>query len=180
MAVPGLRGVEHIGITVPDLDEADAFLVDVLGCERFYRVGPFAHPQDGDDWMRTHLAVHPRTVMRRLGFYRLGHGANLEVIEYDVADPGVAPDGPPRNSDPGGHHLALYVDDLDVAVAHLRAHGVHFLDGPTASGGASAGQRWIYCSTPWGLQLELVSFPRGKAYEAATDRRLWHPGHLAD
>ena len=34
--LPGLRGGDHVGITVPDLDQATAFLVDVLGAERFY------------------------------------------------------------------------------------------------------------------------------------------------
>ena len=29
--IPGLRGSDHIGITVPDLDEAENFLVEVLG-----------------------------------------------------------------------------------------------------------------------------------------------------
>ena len=33
MALPGLRGTEHIGFTVPDLDEAHRFFVDVIGCE---------------------------------------------------------------------------------------------------------------------------------------------------
>jgi catechol 2,3-dioxygenase-like lactoylglutathione lyase family enzyme len=33
VALPGMTGVDHIGFTVPDLDEARTFLVDVLGCE---------------------------------------------------------------------------------------------------------------------------------------------------
>ena len=33
MDFPGLRGTEHIGFTVPDLDEAARFFVDVIGCE---------------------------------------------------------------------------------------------------------------------------------------------------
>ena len=31
MGLPGLRGTEHIGFTVPDLDEAHRFFVDVIG-----------------------------------------------------------------------------------------------------------------------------------------------------
>ena len=111
MPLPGLRGSDHFGVTVPDLDEADDFLVRVLGAERFYDLGPFAF--DEGDWMAEHLNVHPRTVMRRLRFYRLGNGTNLEVFEYEPAD-GQRPQ--PRNSDLGGHHLAIYVDDLDEAV----------------------------------------------------------------
>ena len=41
--------------------------------------------------------------------------------------------------------------------------------------GPSAGQTWVYFLAPWGMQLELVSYPDGKAYEATTTRRLWHP-----
>jgi hypothetical protein len=31
--LPGLLGTEHIGFTVPDLDEATRFCVDIIGCE---------------------------------------------------------------------------------------------------------------------------------------------------
>ena len=172
--LPGLRGAEHLGITVPDLDEAERFLVDVLGAVPVYTLGA---KRADDDWMTTQLGVHPRTVIREIRFYRLASGTNLEVFQYDAAD-GQA--GPPRNSDIGGHHLALYVDDLDAAVAHLRAHDVEVMGEPIASAGASAGQRWIYFRAPWGMQFELVSFPDGKAYEAGATVRLWHPAHPAE
>lgn len=174
MPLPGMRGTDHIGITVPDLDAADDFLVRVLGAERFYDLGPFARE---DDWMREHLGVHPRTVMRRLRFYRLGNGTNLEVFEYEAAD--GAATAPPSNSDVGGHHLAIYVDDLDAAVDYLRSEGIRVLGEPTASRNASDGQRWVYFLAPWGLQLELVSYPDGKAYERGLDRLLWHPARPA-
>jgi Lactoylglutathione lyase and related lyases len=173
--MPGLRGGDHLGFTVPDLDEAERFLVDVLGATPVYVLG--AKRSDDDDWMTVQLGVHPRTVIREIRFYRLGAGLNLEVFQYDTAD-GQA--GPPRNSDVGGHHLALYVDDLDAAVAHLRAHGVEVMGDPVASAGASAGQRWIYFRAPWGMQFELVSYPGGKAYEADAPVRLWHPAHPAE
>lgn len=171
MAIPGLAGTEHIGFTVPDLDQADEFLVDVLGCQRFYTLGPYIHD---DDWMQTHLRVHPRTVMKRLNFYRCGNGANFEVIEFEAAD---RQREQPRNSDIGGHHIALYVAEIDAAVSYLRERGVTVLDGPTSSSNASLGQRWVYFVSPWGMQFELVSFPGGKAYEATGPQRLWHPEH---
>jgi len=46
--LPGLRGSDHIGITVPDLDEAVDFFVNVIGCEPFYTLGPFSSEMD---WM---------------------------------------------------------------------------------------------------------------------------------
>ena len=171
MALPGLRGAEHIGFTVPDLDEADQFLVNVLGCERIYSLGPYAAD---DDWMRVRLGVHPRAVVTELRFYRCGYGPNFEVFHYETPDGQAAQ---PRNSDIGGHHVALYVDDIDEAVAHLRGRGIEVMGEPWASSGAAAGQRWVYFRSPWGMQFELVSFPQGKAYEADADRVLWHPGH---
>lgn len=169
--IPGLRGTDHIGFTVPDIDEAHVFLVDVLGCDHIYALG---EKRSDDEWMLTHLGVHPRTVIRDIRFYRLGHGANFEVFLYESAD-GQAPQ--PRNSDIGGYHIAFYVDDLDEAVAHLRAHGVEVMGSATASAQAAAGQRWVYFRSPWGLQFELVSFPDGKAYENGASRQLWHPAH---
>ena len=165
--LPGLRGGDHIGFTVPDMEEAHAFLVDVLGCVLVYRLGPFL---PNGSWMSEHLNVDDATTMREIRFYRCANGSNFEVFQYEAPD---AVATPPRNSDVGGHHVGLYVDDLDAAVAHLRAHGVRVLGEPTASGGASAGQRWVYFLSPWGMQFELVSFPQGKAYEATSDVRLW-------
>lgn len=169
--IPGMRGTDHIGITVPDIDQAHDFLVGVLGCEQIYTLGP---KQADDDWMHVHLGVHPHTVIREIRFYRLGNGANFEVFVYDAAD-GQLP--APRNSDLGGHHIAFYVDDLDDAVAYLRANEVEVMGEPTDSRQAAQGQRWVYFRSPWGLQFELVSFPHGKAYEAEADRVLWHPAH---
>jgi catechol 2,3-dioxygenase-like lactoylglutathione lyase family enzyme len=170
--IPGLRGTDHIGFTVPDLQQAHAFLVDVLGCEEIYRLG--AKRSDADEWMRTHLGVHPRTVISEVRFYRLGNGANFEVFLYESAD-GQNPQ--PRNSDIGGYHIAFYVDDLTAAVDYLRANGVEVMGEPTASRQSAEGQHWVYFRSPWGLQFELVSFPDGKAYEKDAPRRLWHPAH---
>jgi catechol 2,3-dioxygenase-like lactoylglutathione lyase family enzyme len=161
VALPGLRRLDHVGFTVPDLEEATHFLVDVLGCEYLYSLGPF---RSDDDWMSEHLAVHPRAEVVENRFFRCGDQAVFEVFHYESPDQRQAL---PRNSDIGGHHLALYVDDLDAAVAYLRSRGVRVLAGPTASKGPAEGNRWIYFLAPWGMQFELVSYPGGKAFDRA-------------
>jgi catechol 2,3-dioxygenase-like lactoylglutathione lyase family enzyme len=158
--LPGLSRVDHIGFTVPDLEAAKRFLVDVLGCEYMYSLGPFR--DDDSEWMLEHLNVHPRAVMEQLHFFRCGEQAIFEVFQYRAPEQTVAL---PRNSDIGGHHVALYVDDLDVAVGYLRSHGVTVLGEPTASKGPSEGQHWVYFLAPWGMQFELVSYPNGKAFD---------------
>ena len=88
--LPGLRGTEHIGFTVPDLDEATDFFVNVIGCRQMFELGPFAAE---DDWMNTHLNVHPRAVMRRLRFFRCQYGSNFEIFEYESPDQNRVPPG---------------------------------------------------------------------------------------
>jgi glyoxylase I family protein len=174
MPIPGMTGTDHVGFTVPDLDEAERFFVDILGAVHVYTLGP---KRADDDFMAVQLGVHPRTEITEIRFYRLGNGSNVELFQYASAD-GQAPQ--PRNSDIGGHHLALYVDDLDAAAAYLRDHGVEVMGDPVVSAGASTGQRWLYFRSPWGMQFELVSYPDGKAYEKDATTLLWHPSRPAE
>lgn len=173
--LPGLRGSDHIGFTVPDLNDAVDFFVNVIGCEPFYTLGPFS--SEGD-WMEAQLNVHPKAVMRKLQFLRCANGPNFEIFEYEAPD---QRDQPPKNSDIGGHHIAFYVEDFDAALEHLRSHDVEILGEPVVrTSGPSAGQTWIYFLTPWGMQLELLSYPKGKGYERDFENKLWHPAHPAD
>jgi catechol 2,3-dioxygenase-like lactoylglutathione lyase family enzyme len=162
-SLPGLSGLDHVGLTVPDLEEATRFLVDVIGCEYLYSLGPLADERGA--WMQTHLNVDRRAVARAR-FFRCGSSPVLEVFEYTAPDQRTTP---PRNSDVGGHHVALYVDDLDAAVRYLKARGVTVLGDPTASAGPHEGQRWVYFLAPWGAQFELVSYPHGRAWYRAHD-----------
>lgn len=168
--IPGMRGMQHIGITVPDLKAAVDFFVDVLGCEPYFKFGEFKFE---DDWMTRHLNVHPRSTIRDFQMVRCGNGTNLEIFEYTAPDQNRRG---PHNSDIGGHHLAFYVDDMDAAIAYLKANGVRVLDEPsTFTEGPAAGLTWVYFLAPWGLQLELVSFPKGMQYEKDYPRALWDP-----
>jgi catechol 2,3-dioxygenase-like lactoylglutathione lyase family enzyme len=156
--IPGLTGLDHVGLTVPDIEDATRFLVDVLGCEFLYELPPLVNR---GEWMREHLNVDPKAEVRHLRFFRCGASPVFEVFQYEAPDQDEAA---PRNSDIGGHHFALYVDDIDAAVTHLRDAGVEVLGEPTTSVGPHLGQRWVYFLAPWGAQFELVSYPHGRAW----------------
>ncbi len=173
--LPGLRGTDHIGFTVPDLEEATRFFVEVLGCHLVCDL-PEISDSDGS-WMRDQLNVDPRASCR-IRLLRCGHGSNFEIFEYRAPEQRREQ---PRNSDIGGFHLAFYVDDFAAALAYLHAAGLQTLGEPvTRATGPNAGQTWIYFLSPWGLQLELVSYPGGRAHEATAPVRLWHPAKPAD
>ena len=170
--LPGLRGTDHVGFTVPDLEEAVDFFVNVIGCEPFYRDGPF---QSNEDWMAVHLNVHPDAVIRKIRWLRCANGPNFELFQYEAPNQITSS---PKNSDVGGHHLAFYVDNFATALRHLQQHNVRVLGEPTVrTVGPNAGQTWVYFLAPWGMQLELVSYPAGKGYEKDYETRLWHPAN---
>jgi catechol 2,3-dioxygenase-like lactoylglutathione lyase family enzyme len=168
-SLPGLRGVDHVGITVPNMELATAFFVDVLGCELLYEREP-----PGDDTPRDRLGVPPGSRIQGVRFLRCANGANIELFEFYSPD---QREEFPRPSDVGIQHLAVYVDDLDAAAEHLRRHGVNLMSGPNPLPGPEAGEgnRFIYARTPWGLTVELISYPAPMAYEHHGEAGRWKP-----
>jgi catechol 2,3-dioxygenase-like lactoylglutathione lyase family enzyme len=169
--IPTARNVDHVAFTVPNLQEAIDFFVEVIGGQLIYQLGPV---QDlADDWMTTQLNV-ARSARCNIAMIRLGPVSNIELFEYEAPDQNRAI---PRNSDWGGHHLAIYVDDIDAAVAYLRAQpGVTVLGQPQLiEDGPIAGDRWVYFLSPWGLQMEVICLPPGAPYERGTSARRYGP-----
>jgi catechol 2,3-dioxygenase-like lactoylglutathione lyase family enzyme len=168
--VPGVAGVEHIGLIVPDIESATHFFATVLGGEPLYDVGPFAGPED---WMAGHLAGSSGAHINRLRVIAIANGPTVELIELTYAA-NTAPEGAERA--PAGWHIAFYVEDMDVALAALRAHGCQISSGPVEmTEGPSAGLTWLYFRAPWGQQLELVSYPGGIAAYRERKRSIWRP-----
>ncbi|MEL6463641.1 MAG: VOC family protein [Pseudomonadota bacterium] len=168
--LPGLCGTDHVGFTVPDMEAATRFFVDVIGCDVVFEIGPFVAD---DDWMAVHLGVHPRAVIKTLRMLRCKNGPAFELFEYEQ-DGAVAT--PPANCDVGAAHLGFMVDNMDAAIAHLRSHGVEIQGVPTVmEDGPSEGLTWVYFKAPWGMQLELVSYPGGMAVTRANPDALWCP-----
>lgn len=158
LRMPGLQHVDHAAYTVPDLDAAVRFFVDVLGAEELYRSrrGPDAV------FMPDNFDV-PADAVLELSMLRLPPNINIELFEWDTADQRTEH---PRHSDRGGHHLCFVVDDVDVALEHLRhVPGVRILGERKEVAGDSpsvAGNRWCYFVSPWGLLMELVDRSRVK------------------
>ena len=163
-------GVDHVGMTVPDIEQATAFFERVLGCRHLASAGPY---RADDDWLQRHVGVHPRAEIEAMRLLRCAPGANLELFQYRAPEQRRTP---PANSDIGGHHLSFYVTDIETAAERLLAAGVDTLAGPFgAAPGDYGGQQVLYFRTPWGSHLELVSYPQGLGYERRTEQRLWDP-----
>lgn len=169
--VPGLLGIDHVGITVPNIAAAAAWFENVLGGINPLTFGPFSDPTG--DFMHQLVDVDPRAVVNQIRMVRAGNGPGVELFGY------TAPDQDHtfrKNSDWGGHHIAFYVRNIDKAVEYLQAHGAQKRLGPfPVTGGPAAGQTINYFQTPFGTDIELISYPHGMAYQATAPIPLWDP-----
>ena len=171
----GVRAIDHVGITVPDMEAAAKFFVDALGAEEIFRME--SHRDTSDPEVRAQeqakLGTRPTARWTRTLVLRLGEGPSIELFEYDDEERL----GPPTPSDLGIQHFGVYVDDIDAACERIVAAGGTLLDGPTLLPGLEAGEgnTWIYTLAPWGGIIEIVSYPSPQAYEERTDVRRWRP-----
>jgi catechol 2,3-dioxygenase-like lactoylglutathione lyase family enzyme len=168
--LPGLRGHDHTGITVPDIKQATDFFVNVLGCKEAMSFGPFS--DDKTTFMHDLLNVDPKSVIHKITLVRCGYGSSIELFEYSAPD---QKNMTPKNSDIGGHHIALYVDDIKAAKDYLDSKGVKTFFTLPVNEGPAAGQTITYFLAPWGLQMEIISYPKGMAYEKTSPIKLWSP-----
>jgi catechol 2,3-dioxygenase-like lactoylglutathione lyase family enzyme len=162
-------GIQHIGLTVRNLEEALTWFA-AIGFKEIFREGPMDIRTD--HWVRA-LDV-PLGAQMRNALIGNGCGCEIEVFQYDAPD---ASGQRPRNFDDGGHHLSFQVSDMTLALKQFRKAGVELLgsvnDNPD---GPWEGADWIYLKTPFGLYIEVLQMPdQGIGYELAAGRRLYRP-----
>jgi catechol 2,3-dioxygenase-like lactoylglutathione lyase family enzyme len=174
------RAVEHIGITVPNLEQAAKFFVDAFGAELIFEMESHRDTSRKEVLAEEQAKLGTRSSARwtRTLVLRLGDGPALELFEYE--DEGQLP--PPTPSDLGIQHFGIYVDDIEEACARVVAAGGKALDGPTLLPGLESGDgnKWIYTLAPWGGIIELVTLPSPQEYEQHTTVRRWRPPERSD
>jgi methylmalonyl-CoA/ethylmalonyl-CoA epimerase len=125
--------LDHIGIAVADLDAALRFYRDALGLE-----------------IETPEEVASQRV--RAHFIPAGDAA-LELLEATAPDSPIAKYLEKRG--PGLHHITLRVDDIDAALAHLKAHGVRLIDERAREGAHGSRVAFIHPASAHGVLVEL-------------------------
>lgn len=172
-ARPGIRGIDHVGVTVPDIDAATAFLEAAFGARTLYDVLPAgAEPMQGEETeQQLGLPQGARIVEMRL--IRIGQSANIEMFRFENTVQGDSASLP----DFGLQHVALYVDDMQAACARFRAAGGELLSDPhsLASVEDRPGNVGVYGKTPWGMLIELIDTPGGIDYPADCSLPRWKP-----
>jgi catechol 2,3-dioxygenase-like lactoylglutathione lyase family enzyme len=111
-----IRAVEHIGLTVPDLEQATTFFAEAFGARKIYDM--ISEPLSGPA-IEKGLGVPEGAVIEAIRMLRLGNGPNIKLFTYS----GVAQRDPVVPSDYGLQHFCVYVDDIDAAAAQLEKAG---------------------------------------------------------
>ncbi|EHH68056.1 VOC family protein [Gluconobacter morbifer] len=150
------RGIDHVGVTVPDINAAIRFLEVAFGGIPLYRNVTHAAPQQGPETEKI-LGLPVGTVVREMCMVALGHGPGIELFEMHGPDQRDAS----RPCDWGLQHFAVYVDDIHAACHRFREAGGTLLTEPQKQPSLEAGPGNMFCygRTPWGMIIELLSTP---------------------
>jgi len=169
-------GIDHVGITVPSIEEAAQFFHDTFGCDH---VTTIRYPITNSRSLDRKTLVPPRASSMTIAMLRCGVGSNIELFEFANSRGRRTPSD---LEDFGIQHIAFYTDNMQRAVAYLKSKGLTILGEPLLmTSGDTAGETWVHFMSPWGLELELVQSPNGKGYEKTNPPvTLWSPKHPED
>jgi len=168
-----LRGIEHIGITVPDHAAAVVFFQEALGAQVLFSLtDKQREPLSGQDLMPRN-GLLAQTAIVAVSMLRLGNGPNLEVFEIDL------PSKPDCSviAAIGISHFSITVDDIDTACARFAQAGGCLLEGPYELTGQEQGpgNRGRFGLTPWGLLIEFEQLPSAVACDDGCATTRWIP-----
>ena len=134
MAEKTIRGIDHIGVVVPNLEQATKFLQEALGAQVIYQsISKSDRPLEGEE-IETQTSLFRDTKITGLSMIRIEDGPDIELFE--MHGPVMHP--PAQSSDFGMTHMAFYADNPEAAVDRFeRAGGVVFMR-PTRIGLSTA------------------------------------------
>lgn len=127
------KNIDHIGIAVSNIQESLSFWQAALGIE------PQGIEEIADRKLRT-------------AFLPVGD-TNIELLEATGAESTIAKFIEKRGE--GLHHIAIRVDDIDAALAELKAKGVQLIDETPRNGAGGARIAFVSPRSTHGVLLEL-------------------------
>ena len=128
------QGIDHIAIAVEDIEASIALFEKTLGLKVTHReeVGGFK--------------VKVATLATG--------GTDLELVQGTIPESPIAKFVTERG--PGIHHIAIRVDDLEAALAALKAQGVQMIDHAPRPGKQGSRVAFIHPKSTGRVMFELV------------------------
>lgn len=126
--------INHLGIATKGIDEALKFWEDALGLEN-------VHTEIVED-QKVRVAMLP-----------IGE-SRVELLEPTSEDSPISKFLEKRGG--GIHHIAVETDDIEAALAKLKANGARLIDEKPRIGAEGCLVAFVHPSTTGGVLLELV------------------------
>lgn len=167
------RGINHLGLTVPDLDAATEFLRAAFDAKFAYDgLTPEDDPRDGEETERQ-LGLPAVAKIRRQRMMQIGYGPSIEMFEIDSPVQQL----PAGLADLGWNHACVYVDDIESSLQRAVAAGGDALSGthPNSAHEDTEGNASVYVRAPWGTLFELQTIPGGHWYDDSAEVHVWTP-----
>ena len=128
-----LKNIDHIGIAVTNIQESLSFWETSLGIE------PHGIQEVPEQKLRT-------------AFLPVGD-TEIELLESTSPDSSVAKFIEKHGE--GLHHIAIRVDDIEAALAELKAKGIQLIDETPRNGAGGARIAFVHPKATHGVLLEL-------------------------
>jgi len=128
-----LKNIDHIGIAVTNLQESLSFWETSLGIE-------------------LHGIEEVAEQKVRTAFLPVG-GTEIELLEPTSADSSVARFIEKHGE--GLHHIAIRVDDIEAALAEMKAKGIQLIDETPRIGAGGTRIAFVHPKATHGVLLEL-------------------------
>lgn len=150
----------EVGLGVRDLARMRSFYETVLGCQFVSEV--FVPPEKA---RQAALADNGYTVVR----LQTRYGERIKLLAPVDQPPAVAHQGPILTQ-ANATYLTFIVEDIDVVIERLHAHGVEFLTGPQRVE-VRPGTYLAFCRDPEGYVLEIVQYADITSYRTDLQNR---------
>lgn len=125
--------IDHIGVAVNSIEEALKFWQDVMGIQ--------CHGIEEVADQKVKTAFLP-----------------VKDTEFELLEP-TSPDSPVakfiEKNRPGLHHIAIRVENLEEALAEMKARGVRLIDEKPRNGAGGARIAFLHPKSTGGILLEL-------------------------
>jgi methylmalonyl-CoA/ethylmalonyl-CoA epimerase len=131
--MPKITRIDHIAIVVDDIDQALGFWRDALGLE-------LAHLEEVPE-QKSMIAFLP------------SGGSEVELVKPTTDDSGVARYLQKRG--PGMHHICFEVENIQAALAELKAKGVRLINETPLPGSGGKQLAFIHPESANGVLVEL-------------------------